>query len=711
MGEKSLKKLKRQQDYMLRMKPVFNKKALFADTTKTFCSNASVKPGESVTLRFRTGRDNADAIFAVTMYERKQMKKVFSRNGFDYYEATFNVQDGPFRYFFTIELADQVYYFNEQGVSSHNDEQFLFKIYPGFSTPDWAKGAVFYQIFVERFCNGDPRNDVKDREYIYIQEGVNRVSDWHKYPDAMGVREFYGGDLQGVLDKLDYLQELGVDAIYFNPLFVSPSNHKYDIQDYDYIDPHFGVILEDGGEPVNTWASDNRGASCYIQRVTNKKNLEASNRLFIRLVEEIHRRGMKVILDGVFNHCGSFNKWMDRERIYENQPGYEPGAFISADSPYHNYFSFFNDSWPYNTSYDGWWGHDTLPKFNYEKSEQLQEEILRIARKWVSPPYNVDGWRLDVAADLGYSAEFNHEFWRRFRKAVKEANPNALILAEHYGDPQSWLCGDQWDSVMNYDAFMEPVTWFLTGMQKHSDAYREDLKNNVPRFQESMRQPMSKFGVNSLPTAMNELSNHDHSRFLTRTNGKVGRTETLGAEAANQDVRKGVMREAVVILMTWPGSPTIYYGDEAGLCGFTDPDNRRGYPWGHEDFELIEFHRDMIRMHKEHPVFVEGSLKFLNCSDPSVLAYGRFDLEEEAVIAVNNTDRELDVQIDVWSTGMPKDCEMTQLVATYSNGYSIGKIIRKVERGNLELKLEPESAVVLLHREEPIEKTEWTTVI
>ena len=222
---------------------------------------------------------------------------------------------------------------------------------------------------------------------------------------------------------------------------------------------------------------------------------------------------------------------------------------------------------------------------------------------------------------------------------------------------------------------------------------------------------MSKFGVNSLQTAMNELSNHDHSRFLTRTNGKVGRTETLGAEAANQDVRKGVMREAVVILMTWPGSPTIYYGDEAGLCGFTDPDNRRGYPWGREDFELIEFHRDMIRMHKEHPVFVEGSLKFLNCSEPSVLAYGRFDLEEEAVIAVNNTDRELDVQIDVWSTGMPKDCEMTQLVATYSNGYSIGKIIRKVERGNLELKLEPESAVVLLHREEPIEKTEWTTVI
>ena len=174
------------------------------------------------------------------------------------------------------------------------------------------------------------------------------------------------------------------------------------------------------------------------------------------------KRGMRVILDGVFNHCGSFNKWMDRERIYERQPGYEPGAFISADSPYRSFFKFHNEhEWPYNPFYDGWWGHDTLPKLNYEDSPKLEEYILKIAAKWVSPPYNIDGWRLDVAADLGFSQEYNHEFWRKFRRTVKEANPNAIILAEHYGDASSWLHGDQWDTVMNYDAFMEPLTWFF----------------------------------------------------------------------------------------------------------------------------------------------------------------------------------------------------------------------------------------------------------
>ena len=331
-----------------------------------------------------------------------------------------------------------------------------------------------YQIYTDRFFNGDETNDVLDNEYIYIKEGTRRVTDWGKRPAAMGVREFYGGDLEGVRRKLDYLKELGVDVIYFNPLFVSPSNHKYDIQDYDYIDPHIGKIVMDEGALLPSWAKDNMQATRYINRVTRKENLEASNQLFIRLVEEIHSRGMKVILDGVFNHCGSFNKWMDRERIYENQPGYEKGAYVSADSPYRTFFHFTNEhEWPYNEYYDGWWGHDTLPKLNYENSSKLVEYILEIARKWVSPPYNVDGWRLDVAADLGLSNEYNHKFWKMFRKTVKAANPNALILAEHYGDPAAWLRGDEWDTVMNYDAFMEPLTWFFTGMEKHSDDYQE----------------------------------------------------------------------------------------------------------------------------------------------------------------------------------------------------------------------------------------------
>ena len=141
-------------------------------------------------------------------------------------------------------------------------------------------------------------------------------------------------------------------------------------RDYDYVDPHFGVIVKDGGEPLPEWENDNARASKYIQRVTDTENLEASNKLLIKLIEEIHRRGMKIILDGVFNHCGSFNKWLDRERIYEGAQGYAPGAYVSADSPYRNFFKFNNEhEWPYNPYYDGWWGHDTLPKLNYEQSQ------------------------------------------------------------------------------------------------------------------------------------------------------------------------------------------------------------------------------------------------------------------------------------------------------------------------------------------------------
>ena len=189
-----------------------------------------------------------------------------------------------------------------------------------------------YQIYVDRFYNGDPSNDVETGEYSYIGDISVKVDDWEKIPAVMGVREFYGGDLQGVMDKLDYLQQLGVDVIYLNPVFVSPSNHKYDCQDYEHIDPHFGKIVKDGGTLVDQNAQDNTKAQRYVIRSADRENLEASDAFFAEFVKEIHNRGMKVILDGVFNHCGSFNKWMDKERIYENAEGYDNGAYVSADS-------------------------------------------------------------------------------------------------------------------------------------------------------------------------------------------------------------------------------------------------------------------------------------------------------------------------------------------------------------------------------------------
>jgi alpha-glucosidase len=417
-------------------------------------------------------------------------------------------------------------------------------------------------------------------------------------------------------------------------------------------------------------------------------------------VEEAHRRGIKVILDGVFNHCGSFNKWMDRERIYENAPGYEKGAFISEDSPYHDFFSFHKDGgWPYNSAYDGWWGHDTLPKLNYEGSRQLFDYILYIGRKWVSPPYNADGWRLDVAADLGHSSAFNHQFWQEFRHAVKQANPNAIILAEHYGNTRDWLQGNEWDTVMNYDAFMEPVTWFLTGMEKHSDDFREDLLGNAESFWGAMKHHSASFSMPSWQVAMNQLSNHDHSRFLTRTNHKVGRTNTLGPQAAEQDVKVPVFREAVVIQMTWIGAPTLYYGDEAGVCGFTDPDSRRTYPWGREDQELIRFHKDIIRIRKENPEFRRGSLKQLDY-DYNYLAYARFTRKEQSIILVNNNNSSLRREVVVWEAGTAKTGKLRLLLQTDNRGYHMEEREYVMQNGKILIDLPPVSATILKYVKE-----------
>ena len=696
MNLEKINYLQKVQRYMMTMQPVFQPHALFSDETANYVEPMEPMPGETVTIRFRTGLNNVDRVFLISGSRKLLMDYEKSVDRFDYYTVKVEMTEEIFRYYFEVCAGKISCFYNKRGVSRDLQEYYSFAIAPGFKTPDWAKGAVMYQIYTDRFYNGDPTNDVEDREYYYIGDGASRVRDWYKYPEFMGIREFYGGDLQGVLDKMDYLEELGVDVIYFNPLFVSPSNHKYDIQDYDSVDPHLGKIVNDGGECLAPWDNDNAHASKYIRRVTDPENLKASNQLLATLVAEAHKRGMKVILDGVFNHCGSFNKWLDRERIYENQPGYEKGAYVSADSPYRSFFKFNNEhSWPYNPYYDGWWGHETLPKLNYENSPKLVEYIMNIGKKWVSPPYNVDGGRLDVAADLGFSNEYNHKFWKEFRKNVKEANPDAIILAEHYGEARSWLQGDQWDTVMNYDAFMEPLTWFFTGMEKHSDEFRGDLLGNHESFIGAMSHHMSSFMAPSLQVAMNELSNHDHSRFLTRTNHRVGRVAQLGPHAAEEQVDVAVMREAVVMQMTWPGAPTVYYGDEAGLCGFTDPDNRRTYPWGRENLELIAFHREMIRIHKKYPVLSHGSLKFLH-GEHNVISYGRFDEKERVIVAFHNGEGEKTFMLPVWQAGVCSENPLRRVMFTGNWGYTTEPEEYLAEGGELTLTLPATSAVVLV---------------
>ena len=676
--------------------------AIFSDETELFRTPTEPNEGDTVSIRIRTPKGGADRVMLIIHDPQAAflMHRKRSDSFFDIYEASIVCLATEMLYSFLIE-SDKIriaYQKNGARVIGEHEfpgPEFAFHFTPGFHVPEWSKGAIQYQIFIDRFRNGNPTNDVDDNEYYYVTGHVEH-KDWDEPVFGSDIRHFYGGDLQGVREKLDYLQELGVEVIYFNPIFVSPSSHKYDTQDYEHIDPHLAIINDDDKHPLQAWEKHNGYATEYIQRVTSVFNLCASDLYFAQFCDEVHKRGMKIILDGVFNHCGSFNKWMDREGIYVSKTEYPNGAFQSVKSPYRDYFKFSERGSGRYSEYEGWWGYETLPKLNYEGSAELQERILSIAEKWASPPYSIDGWRLDVAADLGHSLEYNHKFWCEFRKRVKKANPDLIIIAEHYGDPSSWLKGDQWDTVMNYDAFMEPVTFFLTGMEKHSDEYRADLYQNGDVFFRTMRDKMAKFQAPSLLCAMNELSNHDHSRFLTRTNRRVGRINTVGSEAAGQGVDKSVMRMAVTIQMTWPGSPTIYYGDEAGVVGWTDPDCRRTYPWGKEDMELIELHRDLAKLRKQLPVLKGGSVMQLEAKH-GLIAYARFDAHDCAIVAVNNTDKVLKQDIHVTNIGVKDGYKFSRVFQTDKLGHSCEiEELNAVAKGKFTVTLPPNSAVILV---------------
>ena len=677
---------------------MINRRAIFADETSDFKCPYEPMAGDRVTLKLRTLKNDVLKAYAVVNGIKRVMTRLPSRleDIFEFYTVSFLCTERKVSYYFVVYDEDDKVAYNRLGCVENAQPEYNFSFLPGFRVPDWAKGIVFYQIFTDRFCDGNPGNNVEDNEYYYTGGHVKKITEWNKYPDELDVRCFYGGDLQGVRDKLDYLQDLGVEAIYFNPLFVSPSNHKYDTQDYDYIDPHLAIIEEDNDHRMQHWEHNNGFAARYIKRVVSKTNLEKSNKYFADLVKEIHRRGMRVVIDGVFNHCGSFNKWMDREGIYLNKKGYEEkGAFQSVDSPYRNYFKF--EKKEANSEYDGWWGITTLPKLNYEGSPELENYILSTGEKWVSAPYGVDGWRLDVAADLGYSEKYNHKFWNMFRARVKSANPEAFIFAEHYGDPSAWFVGREWDSIMNYDAFMEPVTWFLTGMEKHSEQFDGAKLWDGRQFFDSMFKNMSRFPRPALDSALNQLSNHDHSRFMTRTNSTVGTLKTRGPHAASYNIDERLMALAVLIQMTWPGSPGIYYADEAGQVGWTDPDSRRTYPWGNENRELIAYHKAAISLRKKIHCIKSGSLKALD-SGTGYIAYGRFDSEDCAVILINCSDDNLELSVPVWEIGVRTGQEMICKFRFENGGFSAEESRDKVKYGRLYVSLPPKSGKVYSYK-------------
>ena len=285
--------------------------SIFSDETEEFRSPSEPNPGDTVSIRIRIRKGIAKRIMLLIM--RPEMALLMhlcnTNEFFDTYQAEIVCLNNKVSYIFLIEANDCYIAFEKTGArvlakDERPNASYAFCFTPGFHVPEWAKGAVQYQILTDRFRNGDPSNDVVDNEYYYVLGHSRHEPSWDAPVDDSDIRNFYGGDLQGVLEKLDYLQELGVEVIYFNPLFISPSSHKYDVQDYDHIDPHFAIIEDDIDHQMMSWEQHNGFAPRYIKRVTSVFNIYASDAFFAKFCEELHRRGMKIILDGVFNHCG-----------------------------------------------------------------------------------------------------------------------------------------------------------------------------------------------------------------------------------------------------------------------------------------------------------------------------------------------------------------------------------------------------------------------
>jgi alpha-glucosidase len=242
---------------------------------------------------------------------------------------------------------------------------------------------------------------------------------------------------------------------------------------------------------------------------------------------------------------------------------------------------------------------------------------------------------------------------------------------------------------------MEPMSWFFTGVNKHSEESRPFLKNDTYSFESSLRYHMACLPVHAIETGMNQLSNHDHSRFLTRTNSNVGRLHTVGARAAERDVNRNIFMEALVFQMTWPGAPTLYYGDEAGMMGWTDPDNRRPFPWGNEDALLMEAHREIIAMRRRFPMLRHGSVIFL-WNNTGFISYARFDEKQKLVIAINNNTKPFSVELPVWKAGISGG-SITQVLATYDNYVHRLALRHPVENGTAKITVPAQGAIILEH--------------
>ena len=478
-------------------------------------------------------------------------------------------------------------------------------VYEETPTPAWFGQGITYQIFPDRFCRlsvPDPAGMIGDR---WVHENWSDIPEWQ--PDSQGEvrnRDFFGGSLQGILSKLDDLAAFGVTTLYLNPIFESASNHRYNIADYLAIDPMLGTEAD-----------------------------------FRQLCREAKSRGIRVILDGVFNHTGSQSRYFNADGFYP-----APGAAQSQDSPYFSWFSFH----PWPTDYDAWWGIKTLPAVQENDSGYL-DFIIRdrdsVVRHWLRA--GASGWRLDVADELP------DDFIADIRTAMDETAPGSLLLGEvwedattkvAYSQRRRYLLGQELHGVMNYPFRNALIAYLLGG---DADEFRETL--------EAIRE---NYPPNAFSSLMNFLGTHDTPRILTvlgASHVPDSKEDRASYRLSPEERQMGLarLRLAALVLFTFPGAPTVYYGDEAGMEGWEDPFNRACYPWGREDTELKVWFARLAHLRLDCPALQSGQLHWRWTSGP-ILAFARELNGQLLTTVINAADTPQSLTLP-WSGAAPRD--------------------------------------------------------
>lgn len=587
--------------------------SIYSDGSKYFVSNPLPVKGEEITLsiQFSEKAPVTNVFFKGKINgidHPRKMEKCGVKNGLVRYEIKVKVWGDELSYQFWLLTKDCIYYYTQKGLyTAIPGEDGNFRIITDYQQPQWVKNAVFYQIFPERFCNGNPENDVKDGEYQFDGHPAIKVKDWNSVPEDYNKAyclDFYGGDLEGIKQKIPYLKKLGVTALYLNPIFYAATVHKYDCLDYFTVDPHFGgdKALED-------------------------------------LTQELHKNGMKIILDVSINHTGIANKWFNRDGTFFPK---SQGAYNNPDSEEREYYFFNKDN-----TYKAWFNVATLPTLNYT-SQKLREKLYRdkdsLVKKWLKAPYNIDGWRFDVADVMARNDEIqlHHEVWPEIRKSIKEENKDAYILAEDWSDCSEFLNGNEWDSTMNYFGSCRPIRQFFGLEDVFASRSPEIAAVKYKMTAQDFAQRITQF-ANRLPFAVrqmqfNLLDSHDVSRLHN-----------------DPKATKEIVKGSAIILFTLPGCTNMYYGDEAEIDGRTGNNEGCRYPmpWNkniESTFAYSLYHK-LIELKTKDSVFSDGGFKILWAQD-YVIAYARFDQEKiyYTVCSSDFKERKIELPLEAFGT-------------------------------------------------------------